>query len=60
MSLQPEPLVSNEYHDQDAVRQILAMLNNLKFGSLEIVVHEGSIVQIEKREKIRLNLKKRH
>ena len=34
----------------------LDALSDLKFGSVEITVHEGRIVQIERREKLRLNL----
>lgn len=38
-----------------AVQQlILESLNNLQYGVLEITVHENRVVQIEKREKIRL------
>lgn len=33
---------------------ILESLQSLRYGVLEITVHEGRIVQIEKREKIRL------
>jgi hypothetical protein len=36
--------------------KLLAALKNLRFGSVEITVHEGRIVQIERREKLRLNL----
>ena len=28
----------------------------LKFGSVEITIHEGRIVQIERKEKVRLNI----
>ncbi|MBK8005824.1 MAG: YezD family protein [Gemmatimonadetes bacterium] len=38
----------------DRVRQILAALAGLRFGAVEIVVHDGRIVQIERREKVRL------
>ncbi|MDT8311506.1 MAG: YezD family protein [Methylophaga sp.] len=34
--------------------QIFKLLKNIHFGSLEIVVHDGVIVQIEKHEKFRL------
>lgn len=34
---------------------IIQTLKTIKFGSLEIVIHEGKIVQIEKREKIRFD-----
>lgn len=44
--------------DRDALNQIIEMIQDLKFGSVEIVVHENRIVQIEKREKIRIALKK--
>lgn len=37
-----------------AERQICAALKNLRFGSIEIVVHEGKVVQIHRLEKLRL------
>lgn len=40
--------------DSEAVRQILAALAGLRFGAVEIVVHDGRIVQIERREKVRV------
>ena len=38
-----------------ALQQILRALHNLRYGSLEIVVHDGRIVQIERREKLRID-----
>lgn len=35
----------------DAVKRALA---GLKFGTVEIVVHDSKIVQVERREKVRL------
>lgn len=35
---------------------IMTHLRGMRFGSLEITIHEGRIVQIERREKQRLNL----
>lgn len=35
---------------------IRSALRGLKFGSVEITVHDGRIVQIERREKQRLQL----
>lgn len=35
-------------------RRVLAALRGLRFGSVEVVVHDGRIVQIERREKVRL------
>lgn len=34
-------------------RRILAALEGLQFGAVEITVHEGKVVQIERREKFR-------
>ena len=36
------------------LREIQAALQGLKFGSVEITVHNGQVVQIERKEKIRL------
>jgi len=55
MTAKPHP--RTEATAPEAVpEQLLAALKNLKFGSVEITVHEGRIVQIERREKLRLNL----
>ena len=39
---------------EDALRQILTALRGLRFGSVEIVIHDGKVVQVERREKVRL------
>ncbi|MFZ3025022.1 sulfur starvation response protein OscA [Pseudomonas sp.] len=36
------------------LQEIQTTLRNLRFGSVEITVHNGQIVQIERKEKIRL------
>ena len=33
---------------------VLRALRGLRFGSVEIVVHDGRVVQIERRERVRL------
>ena len=46
------------FEGQDEVsilREIQAALQGLKFGSVEITVHNGQVVQIERKEKFRLN-----
>jgi hypothetical protein len=35
------------------VQELLSAINSLRFGSVEITVHEGRVTQIEKREKVR-------
>lgn len=36
------------------IQEIARQLHGLRFGSIEIVVHEGAVTQIERREKVRL------
>jgi hypothetical protein len=40
----------------EIARQISRMLEGIRFGSIEIVVHDGKVVQIERKEKIRPDL----
>ena len=37
------------------VQEILRAVESVKFGSIEITVHEGRVTQIEKREKVRIS-----
>ena len=43
----------NDAHEE-ALRRVADILDTLRFGSIEIVVHEGRVVQIERREKVRV------
>ena len=38
----------------DVEREILRAVANIKYGSIEVVIHDGKVVQIECREKIRV------
>ena len=50
------PLRNMEGQDEAIIlREIQAALQGLKFGSVEITVHNGQVVQIERKEKFRLN-----
>ncbi len=40
-------------------RQILRALRGLRYGSVEITIHDGEVVQIERREKVRLERDRR-
>jgi len=35
---------------------LASLIRDMRFGSIEIVVHEGRVTQIERREKLRLLL----
>ena len=40
----------------ELLRTILRAIRNLRFGTLEIVVHDSKVVRIERRERIRLDV----
>ena len=39
----------------DVSRQIANVLQGIRFGSVEIVIHDGKVVQIERKEKLRFD-----
>ncbi len=41
--------------DQRVLEEIARALSSLRFGSLEITVHDGRVTQIESKKKIRLS-----
>ncbi|MCY1286542.1 hypothetical protein D9M68_662290 [compost metagenome] len=48
-------LRSLEGQDEASIlREIQSALHGLRFGSVEITVHNGQVVQIERKEKFRL------
>lgn len=51
----PEDPSTDSLNDE-GLQKILKAMADLKFGSVEITVHEGRIVQIERKEKVRLNV----
>jgi len=56
MSFQTNATPSSEGSENKTVFELLEKsLRDLKFGSIEIVVHDSKVVQIEKKEKTRFN-----
>jgi len=41
--------------DRDVLTQISKAIQAIRFGSVEIIIQEGRVVQIERKEKIRFN-----
>lgn len=37
------------------IQEVLSALRSIRFGSIEITVHEGKATLIERKEKVRLN-----
>ncbi len=35
-------------------------LGSIRFGGIELVIHDGRVVQLERREKVRFDTKLRH
>lgn len=56
--LQHKTATIRSYKNRDVSENILRAVEELKlgtgYGSIEIILHEGRVTQIEKREKIRL------
>jgi len=46
---------STTSQDKQTLDGIAQALAGLRFGSVEIIVHEGKVTQIERKEKFRLN-----
>ncbi len=40
---------------QDMIHEILQAINGIRYGSLELVIHDSKVVQIERKEKIRFD-----
>ena len=41
----------------EVAEQIASFLQGIRFGSVEIIIHDSKVVQIERREKLRLDAK---
>jgi hypothetical protein len=39
--------------NQQVLKEVAAAIESLRFGSIEITLHDGRVTQIERREKVR-------
>ena len=46
---------SKEQQLTEISNQIANILQEIKFGSIEIIIHENKVVQIERKEKLRFD-----
>jgi len=51
----PMPITPVDLLRSDLVEAIARALSGLRFGAVEIVVHDGRIAHIERRERVRLD-----
>jgi hypothetical protein len=57
MVINAESIKSKQIQQQsEVISQILKMLAEIQFGSIEITIHDSKIAQIERKEKIRPRL----
>ncbi len=47
--------IQGQQHNQDIAHKILLAIKDLRFGSVEVVIHDSKVVQIERKEKIRID-----
>ncbi len=47
--------IQSQQHNQDIAHKILLAIKGLRYGSVEIIIHDSRIVQIERKEKIRVD-----
>jgi len=43
----------SENLSEEVLAALAAVIGEMQFGSIEIVIHEGRVLQIERREKLR-------
>ena len=47
--------MATEKNKQQILDQLATAIESLRFGSIEITLHDGRVTQIEKREKVRFS-----
>jgi hypothetical protein len=52
--LQHSNRLADETHRQ-MTQRILRVLQEIRYGSVEIIIHDSKVVQIERKEKIRID-----
>ncbi len=50
-----ERIIQSQEQNQDIAHKILLAIKDLRFGSVEVVIHDSKVVQIERKEKIRID-----
>jgi hypothetical protein len=51
-----EPSRSPSTGSDDLVQRVLHAIEGIHYGSVEIVIHDSRVVQIERKEKLRFDL----
>jgi hypothetical protein len=51
----PQASAPDKQWSPDLEQQILRAIKAVRYGSVEIIIHDSTVVQIERKEKIRLD-----
>jgi hypothetical protein len=57
MAAELERTITKKQNTIEIANQISRILQEIRFGSIEIIVHESRVVQIERKEKLRFDAK---
>ena len=47
--------VESHHTSADVMAKLLDAIEGIRYGSVEIIIHDGRIVQIERKEKVRFD-----
>lgn len=45
-------------NEEEVVKEIISSIGNIRYGSVEIIIHDSKVVQIERKEKLRFEKRK--
>ena len=49
-------VIQSQQHNQDIAHKILLSIKDIRFGSMEVVIHASKMFQIERKEKLRFDI----
>ena len=55
MARNPQPNTGQALASHDMERVVLHALKGIRYGSLEIIIHDSRVVRIERKEKIKVD-----
>lgn len=53
--MQSREAQGSRFSDGDVASAVLEAIRSVRFGSVEVVIHDGRVVGIERREKVRID-----
>ena len=53
--MKPKEAAGSRMTDGDATTAVLEAIRSIRYGSVEVIIHDGRIVGLERREKVRVD-----